>query len=1129
MLKLILRRISAALSCFGAVLVLTGCVSGSADNTNKTDKGSISIAFTDPVTGLAVVNISTSNAAKVTATVRDPSGNVVPNTVVTFTTAAAMATMIPASGTALTDSFGTASIKIIGASPTAAGATTISATASVGGTALTVSAGFGVLATSTGATGISIALTNPLTGATLTNIGTGNPARVTATVRDTSGAAVPNTVVTFTTAESLASMVPATGTALTDASGAASIQLNAANSTAAGAATITASASVGGASLSASAGFGVIATSTGVAGYLQIEPIVNSQNIVINSIRSSDLYFMYATVNDASGKGVPNTLVTFTAPASLITMYPASGSTVTDASGRVSIQISGASQTAAGAATITATAIVSGISVSSSVNLNVVATQSAASVSVALTNPTTGAALTNISSGKPARVTATVKNGSGAVVPNSVVTFTTSATLASMTPSSGTALTDALGQASIQIDPASPLAAGATTITATATVDGGAVVGSASFGVTASSVGVPGVSIVLLDPSSGNAVSSISPGNPAKVKATIRNAAGSGVPNAVVTFSTTATLATMTPTTGTALTDASGVATIQIDAASLTAAGATTITATATVDGAEVIGSSGFSVSAANAGLANMTVGTNPLSSYATTSVSVTVTGVPASTPITVNFSSICASGGKATLPASVQSTNGVATATYTDKGCAGSDTITASVAGLAVTKTVTLQVNSPAAASLQFVSATPSTIVLKGTGGAGLVESSVVKFRVVDSNNVPVISGVNVTFDLTTRAGGILLDGLSTTVTKLTDSNGEASVSVQAGTAPTAVWVNASLSATSVFSQSNQLRISTGRPAQDRFSLSVTPHNIEGYTTNGVTTSVAVIASDRLGNPVPDGTAINFIAEGGQIVPSCATVSGTCSVTFTSANPRPTGDSEPNGIVTKGRATVLAYTLGEESFVDANGNNRYDAGETFTDLGDVFIDNKESGVWDATEQSIAYASNTQDCTNSISTSPSAPSKAGTCDRVWGQAHVRQSGVVVFSGSEGYVKASRPTGTDVPGSIAAPTYSMGGATKCFNSPTFTFYAFDQNKNPLPAGTVLTVSFPTSSLNAATISPSTVQDSSAAGGTAHSLQITKNFDSSGTACGSLGTAGVTLTVTMTTPNRTASIVSMTIND
>jgi len=580
----------------------------------------------------------------------------------------------------------------------------------------------------------------------------------------------------------------------------------------------------------------------------------------------------------------------------------------------------------------------------------------------------------------------------------------------------------------------------------------------------------------------------------------------------------------MTPSTGTALTDASGVATIQIDAASLTAAGATTVTATATVDGVTISGNAGFSVSAANAGLANMTVGINPLSPYATTSVSVTVTGVPAANPVTINFSSICAGTGKATLPASVQTANGIATATYTDKGCASTDTITASVAGLAVTKTVTLKVNPPGAASIQFVSATPNTIVLKGTGGAGLVESSLVKFRVVDSNNLPVNPAVNVTFDLTTRTGGILLDGLSTAVTKQTDANGEASVTVQSGTTPTAVWVNASMSGTTLLSQSNQLRISTGRPSQDRFSMSLKDHNIEGWSKDGVTTTVGVIASDRLGNPVPDGTAINFISEGAQIEPSCTTSNGSCSVKFTSANPRPAD----------GRVTVVAYTVGEESFIDANGNNKYDAGEAYNDLGEVFInanesvDINENPAWDAGEQSISFNSaNSSACNSGISTSPRAPSKAGTCDGSWGSAHVRQSDVITLSsGLAVFVNKTLPTSAFIPGTtVADTTYSMGGASAC--TAVFTYYAFDLHRNPLPIETTISTASTPTALGTVTLKPEKIQNNNSPGGTSQTLSISKPVTEG--SCVTLGSAGVPLSIVFKSPAGSETTVTFTIKD
>lgn len=692
-----------------------------------------------------------------------------------------------------------------------------------------------------------------------------------------------------------------------------------------------------------------------------------------------------------------------------------------------------------------------------------------ASVSIVLTDSVTGAALTNLSVGNPAKVTATVRDTTGKAAANTVVTFTTDSTLAKMTPTSGTALTDASGVATIQLVAAVPTAGGATTITAAATIGGAAVSGSAGFSVTASNLGVPGVSLVLTDPATGASITNISPGSPAKVLATIRDAAGSGVANTVVTFSTTATLAAMTPSTGTALTNAAGVASIQIDAASLTAAGATTITATATLAGAAVSGSTGFSVSAANAGLGSIAVGTNPLSPYATTSVSVAVTGVPATTPVTINFSSICSGAGKATLPASVQTVNGVATATYTDKGCASTDTITASVAGLAVTKTVSLTVQSPGAASIQFVSATPTTIVLKGTGGVGLVESSLVKFKVVDNNNVPIL-GADVQFDLTTWAGGILLDGTSTLVSKKTDGNGEASVSVQSGTTPTAVWVRASVTsaASPISSQSNQLRISTGRPAQDRFSIGASVWNIDGLNVNGVTSTVTVIASDRLGNPVPDGTAINFISGGAQIEPSCLTASGSCSVKFTSANPRPAN----------GRVTVVAYTVGEESFVDQNGNNKYDLGESFNDLGDVCIDSNENGKCESGEQSISFGAS-KPCYIFDTTTVDTTQMPNTCSGDWGAAHVRQSALIVMSDS-------------VPAMPSLTTIPMGATC----STLFPIYLKDKNGNAMPAGTKLSIASnsvfdatsPTKVGATINVTPDTVPNSISTLGTRHNISV-----------------------------------------
>ena len=641
--------------------------------------------------------------------------------------------------------------------------------------------------------------------------------------------------------------------------------------------------------------------------------------------------------------------------------------------------------------------------------------------------------------------------------------------------------------------------------------------------------GAPGaatVTVALSDPVSGAARTSITLGSPALATASVQDANGKAVANTVVSFtSTPAGQVSITPSSGTALTGASGAASVQIDPASLTASGAATVTASAQVGTSTVSGSTSFSIGAATLGLSGLSAGSTALSAYGTRSITVNVTGVPTTTAVAVNFSSLCVSSGKATLPASVQSVNGVAIATYKDNGCGAADTITASIAGTTVTKTVDLVVTPPSIASIQFVSATPATIVLKGTGGATLSESSIVVFKVVDNNSQP-IANANVTLDLTTRSGGILLDGTSAgSVIKQTDPGGQVQVAVQAGTVPTPVWVNASTGGFA--SQSTVLRISTGRPAQDRFSLAVSTRAIEGLQYDGVNTNLTAFASDRLGNPVPDGTAVNIIAEGGQVQPSCATSNGQCSVVFTSANPRPINELPPVGYagVTNGRVTVLAYALGEESFTDlAPGNNVYDGGEAFNDLGDAYLDNNESGQWDPGESFIPFGAGTSTCvvgimnTGGVATSPYAPSKAGSCDGRWGQAHVRQQNLIILSGSSAYVNTARPGPSFVPGSTPV---DLSFSTRGGCGVTVQLYLFDVNRNPMPAGTVLVTGGLSKAISSAEVGGTPLPDSTATGGTLISVAV-RIADSS---CPL--TADASLDLKITTPKGLTTIHTLTI--
>jgi hypothetical protein len=84
------------------------------------------------------------------------------------------------------------------------------------------------------------------TGVATTTVGSLSPVFAKALVHDASGAAVAGAVVTFTSADGMARFIPTSGTALTDASGLATVQVLPATTSAAGAGVVNAAVTVGG-------------------------------------------------------------------------------------------------------------------------------------------------------------------------------------------------------------------------------------------------------------------------------------------------------------------------------------------------------------------------------------------------------------------------------------------------------------------------------------------------------------------------------------------------------------------------------------------------------------------------------------------------------------------------------------------------------------------------------------------------------------------------------------------------------------------------------------------------------------------------------------------------------------------
>jgi Bacterial Ig-like domain (group 1) len=104
---------------------------------------------------------------------------------------------------------------------------------------------------------------------------------------------------------------------------------------------------------------------------------------------------------------------------------------------------------------------------------------------------------------------------------------------------------------------------------------------------------------------SGVATTQISSSETVQAVATVTSSSGTPVQGVVVAFSeASSTLLSFQPTSATALTDASGKASIDIAAASLTGTGATTVVAAATVASVDVTGNKSISISAGSSSVA---------------------------------------------------------------------------------------------------------------------------------------------------------------------------------------------------------------------------------------------------------------------------------------------------------------------------------------------------------------------------------------------------------------------------------------------------------------------------------------------------------------------------------------------
>jgi hypothetical protein len=937
--------------------------------------------------------VSKDAPGKLRATVQKD-GVVLTFELVTFTTTQ-VGVLDPGTGTVRTDARGIAEIDlgpgVIEGAGSAIASISIEAGPTITDTITITSLGDATAPPDTTSVNVSMVLKDSTTGLATTLVSAAAPGLVEATVTALDGTPVSSAVVIFTT--TLGKFNPEVGTGLTNSEGLAAIVLLA--GTIPGAAEITAT----------------IDNSQVKLGFVTLgdEVVVGAPpayNISIELLNSDGVPDLSTPVSQAkpgtlsatltkNNTLVPFELVTFTTELTGV-LNPSLGTAQTDANGLAKVTLLPGTGEGTGRAkvsfvtpdneTVSATLTFNSAGDAPSNNGS-----TDVKIAIALKSGITNASITTIRADEPGVVEVTVTDFEGVPIGNSVVSF--ASTLGEFRPTVGTALTDNNGFASIILSAGSVEGAGEVTATFAGTdaklgfyslgdvVDPNLITADVEFDIL---VCPSGWDRTLRDASLCTIEQNISSTKPGILYITARKS-GSTVPLKSTLVTAISTLGRISPDTGTAITDANGVALLDLLAGSDVGAGEVEVSViTTTAKKAFEIGAAEVTITVGNGLSADAT-----LAAGATTVISVSIFDIDGSLfipPLNVEFTSNCAvsTPPKAVLDANVTSVGGIATATYRADGCSPEDTVTVTVitGGDAITETIVIPVNEAQVGSMEFVGVSNPVIALKGTGGQGRSETSTVEFRVLDENGNSA-SQKDVTFELTNDAGGISISPTSAQ----SNNDGLVQTVVRSGDVPGAVRVLAYITPTDtdpgnhnnrISVVSDIMAISTGLPDNNSFTLSPATFNPEGFQRDGEIVNVTVFMADHFNNPVPDGTAVELTTEGGAIEPNCTTVGGSCTVEWNSQNVRPYTDIElyQNSVAQKcdfyfggpapctlgilkadgsrdgplgGRFTIMAFALGEESFTDLNGNGVFDAGEYYSgyDLPEAFIDHNANEVYD--------------------------------------------------------------------------------------------------------------------------------------------------------------------------------------
>ena len=462
----------------------------------------------------------------------------------------------------------------------------------------------------------------------------------------------------------------------------------------------------------------------------------------------------------------------------------------------------------------------------------------------------------------------------------------------------------------------------------------------------------------------------------ASAKVTVTDSAGEPVSNALVSFQSEGVI--FGNSNSTVLTNENGEASISIKPADNTNTGSYQLSATVNYNNlTKTTPGYNFSLQSIEVLLTDFALSNDTLPSGGKTNIMLKTKDAANNVfqnDITVNFDTSCGSFDTSSV---VSSNQGDVTTTYTaidanGNLCAGQQTVTATPANNPANKqTMTVNIAGVEANSVVY---TTTEKVQLGASNSGSSNSGQIEFTVYANGRPAANQQVEISKNFAPEDFSFVTLNNKAPKPLTSDSQGKVVVDLYPGVKPGPVEIKATLklrngNLTNITALSKDVSVATGRATQNGFSISMTK-NVLAFDVDGDSSTITARLVDRVGNPVPDGTVVSFVSEGGRVTPNCTTSKGICDVEFTTQNPRPTDN----------RATVIAYVEGDKDYTDMDGDNKFSVGDILThNIGDFFRDDNENNQYDRNLGEFIYRRFLSGATCAPS-SLFQPNIDGTCD-----------------------------------------------------------------------------------------------------------------------------------------------------